>query len=105
MRNLEFHRFVLLCFCVNLALVLPKCAFKNFESRFFTYLGELSMPLYIFHVTVGTLIGYFNEYLGDNERLILYYAMSIFVSILAKHLFGKIKPFNRLIEQLENLKD
>ena len=99
MKNLEAYRFILLCFVINLALALSGAAFGSVKSKVLEFLGKLSMPLYIFHYVVGTMIELFGKKLGYGMRIAIYYLGSLLVSVVIYMVIDRIRPFDGFINE------
>lgn len=107
-RNWRVYRLDLLCFVVCGAIMLPNLSYtKNISGKVFVYLGKLSMPVYIIHWYLGTLVDGFGKLFLWNgiTKLILYYGVSILISIVAMHIVDHWKWFNNIINKPLELRD
>lgn len=79
-----------LLFLVIIALMLSGATYSStINSRFVRFLGEISMPMFIFHWAVGSMVGYFTENL--RLRALLYYIVTIVIGIVATCLTNLLK--------------
>ena len=88
--NIKLLRIYLVCFIIYLICTfcghsfIPEC-----NSRILIYLGKLSMPIYIWHYLIGTLINrYLNFTIG--YQIILFYMITILVSVINIFVVDKI---------------
>lgn len=85
-------RIVLLCFIVNVALIFSEVtAIPIFENRLCTYLGKLSMPIYIWHLAIGKLL---YECFGGYPmtwKVVGYFGGTILVSIVNLAIVNRVK--------------
>lgn len=107
--NLGSRRFILFCFTVCLAIMLPNLSYtSNIKGKVFTYLGRLSMPIFIIHWFIGLLIECLsnNLFLWSNTiKIVLYYGVIIIVSMIAMYLVDHWKWFQNVIKKPIILKD
>jgi len=96
-------RIIVLCFVIGITISMSgKSATFNIKSKFMDYLGKITMPIYLFHWIIGGLIGYFLDGYYQEIRIILYYLLSIFVSITIFELYKIIK--NKLLKKYQKNK-
>ncbi len=104
-------RFILLCFTVCLAIMLPNLSYTSKiggECKVFTYLGRLSMPIYIIHWFIGSLIEYLSNNLflwSDTIKIVLFFGGTIIVAMIAMYLVDHWKWFQNVIKKPIILKD
>ncbi len=96
-RELASTRLYLLCFFVQLLLCLPGFTYTSkIKGRFINYLGKLSLPVYVVHWFVGTLVGLLSElHFSDNSLLLFYFAGTIAVSVIAKMIYDKCNKYHQ----------
>lgn len=77
-------------FSVHCVIMLSGCSHTaRIKGSFCSFLGELSLPMYIFHWSIGSIA---LRYAAENRvRLLIYYAGTILVSCVAIILKRKIK--------------
>lgn len=78
----------LLFFSICIFMLSGKTISATLNVRMFYILGSLSMPMYIFHWTVGTFAGMITE--NITKRILIYYVGTFLVSIIVL-LFSKRK--------------
>lgn len=107
--NLGSTRFILFCFTVCLAIMLPNLSYtSNIKGKVFIYLGRLSMPIFIIHWFIGKLIEYLSNNIflwSDTIKIILYYGITIIVAMTAMYLVDHWKWFQSIIKKPIILKD
>lgn len=103
-RNVPLGRFMLLCLIINLMIVFSLNSQELKGRSISDYLGRLSMPLYIVHYTVGTIVDLLMENSSLMSKSIIYYTLSIIVAMITMKIFEKIKPFDKWLQSLNNLK-
>ena len=82
-KNYEPTRFVLLCFSISLTITLSNLSYSSkIAGNLFTYLGKLSVPIYIFHLLFISLFQHFNIWQNTYEKL-LCSIITIIISIIA----------------------
>lgn len=93
---------IVFCFFVGIMITMSqKSHLGNLNSKVTDYLGKLAMPIYMLHWWVGGVIAYVVEMrelvLPDGLKVLLYYAGSILLSVVAYELdrYIKIKRKNR----------
>lgn len=93
--GLESH--VILCFVVALVLMLSRQTYTSrFRGSAFTWLGKLSMVIYIFHWNVGTIIRVYFPNVHNNQKVFAYYFASVVVSIIIYTIVEKIKKHSNM---------
>lgn len=88
-------RLYLLCFVVSLLLCVPGFTHTaKIKGKFFTYLGKLSMPIFIIHWYIGTLVSVFAEKFGwsGSIRITTYYTATLVISMLLMYV---VNSWNR----------
>lgn len=106
--NLENYKFIILMFTICLFIMLPNLSYTNIlGGKIIIYLGKLSMPLFIFHWYIGTIVRKVNKIfmLGDKISILLYYALTIVVSIIIMYFVDHWKWFQEKIKNKIELKD
>lgn len=107
--NLGSLRFILFCFTVCLAIMLPNLSYtSNIKCKVFTHLGRLSMPIFIIHWFIGSLIEYLSNNLflwSDTIKIVLFFGGTILVSMIAMYLVDHWKWFQNIIKKPIILKD
>lgn len=107
--NLSFTRFILFCFTVCLAIMLPNLSYtSNLKGAVFIYLGRLSMPIYIIHILINKLIDVLSNNLflwSTTIKIVLYYGITIIVAMTAMYLVDHWKWFQSIIKKPIILKD
>lgn len=94
-------RFILLCFIVGCSIMLSGVSYTNsIKGEAITYLGRLSMPIYIHHWLVGNLIRYCltENIISAPIKLLLYYGSTIVISMITMYLIDHWKWFQNLIK-------
>lgn len=77
---------VLISFALGVGAMLSGCSFSSrIHSVFFSFLGKISMPIFIWHWFVATLINRINNIteLSILTRLLLYFGGTIILSIVS----------------------
>lgn len=95
-------RFILLCFIVGCSIMLSGVSYTNsIKGEAITYLGRLSMPIYILHWLVGNLINYClaGNTISSPIKLFLYYGSTIIISIIAMYIVDHWKWFQNMIRR------
>lgn len=73
---------IVLLFVVNTILMLSEKSYTVcLSSRFASFLGQLSLPMFLFHWCIGTLVNRFTD--NISVKLIVYYAGTIIVAVIA----------------------
>lgn len=107
--NLGSEKFILFCFTVCLAIMLPNLSYSsNIKGKVFTYLGKLSMPIFIIHWLIGSLIEYVSDnvfLLSNTIKIVLFFGWTIIVAMLAMYLVDHWKWFQNVIKKPIILKD
>lgn len=94
-------RLYVLCFFISLLLCLPGFSYtERIKSNFLNYLGRLSMPIFIFHGYAATLVLLFGDKYGweGNNRIAIYYAATIFVSIVLMFIIEHLRKWNDFLK-------
>lgn len=79
--NIRFLRLDLVCFCLLIAINMSgKSQIRDFNGRFILFLGKLSMPIYVWHYVVGTILNKF--ILSIYYKIILLYVITIVIAVL-----------------------
>ncbi len=95
-------RLYLLCFFINLLLCLPGFSHTvNIKGRFFNYPARLSVPMFILHWYVGTLVRMIGDEhgLGGNVRIAVYYAATLGVSAALMAVIDHLGKWNLLLKK------
>ncbi len=106
--NYTTTRVYLLCFFVNLLLCLPGFSYtSDIKGKLVSYLGKLSLPIFITHWYVGTIVKLIAERKewGNGIRIAVYYASSIVFSMLLMVIIDKNKKYNAIVKKEINLID
>ena len=107
-KNLFPHHYYLR----NILIFLPLVFFISLDSGFlnsickhrvFLFLGKLSMPIFILHIPIKTILVKFSGGLSNNNMFLLYYLLVILVAIVIVNIqdyFLKIRSqkFNYLLK-------
>lgn len=99
--NLATYRLDLLWFFISLLICLPGFSYTNrIHGKLLNYLGKLSMPMFIFHWYVGTLVGGLSERLvwSNLVSLIIYYCGTIAISIFAMAIVNRWKWYQKIMK-------
>ncbi len=107
-KNAGSHRFVLFCFMICLAIMLSNSSYTNvIKGKLCTYLGKLSMPLFIIHGFMGVFIARLSSkiMLTDTTKIVLYYIVSIALSVIAMYIVDRWKWFQEFIKKPLVLRD
>ena len=83
---------IILCFITGVSITLSGqnvLAFKN--TAFVNYLGKITMPIYLFHWVVGSVISGLYKNSHQSLRIFLYYIISIAVACLSIMVYNKIQ--------------
>lgn len=74
---------------------------NSIKGEAITYLGRLSMPIYILHWLVGNLINYClaGNTISSPIKLFLYYGSTIIISIIAMYIVDHWKWFQNMIRR------
>lgn len=106
--NLGAFRFILFCYMVCLSIMLPGLSYtSNIRGKAFTYLGKLSVPVFVIHWFIGSIVALLSGIIMVTTitKLILYYGGTIIVSMVAMYFVDHWKWFNDLIGKPIVLKD
>ncbi len=96
-------RLYLLCFFVTLTLSLSGATYTSgIRGNVITYLGRLSMPLYVIHWYIGTLVNDADSVLSlsDPICIALYYPASIIAAMIFMAIIGRWKWFNNILRMV-----
>lgn len=94
------NRLIVLLFCIGIVILQSGYSYSStLNVKLFTFLGKLSMPLFIWHWVIGSAINYiapyiesaFNISLSMTNKTFLYYGLSIIISLLSLLTLGKPK--------------
>lgn len=81
--NISVLRFDLLAFFVSSVLIFSGQTFNSTLSNpFFSYLGKISMPIYIWHLAVSAVVQYYFPNSSDHVRIFLFFAGTMVISIV-----------------------
>lgn len=81
--NIEANRFILLAFILYLINVLSgRCILNSTSNPVITFIGKITMPMFLFHWPIGSLINIAIPNAGGKLKLIVYYAGTIILSIV-----------------------
>lgn len=98
-------RVIVLCFVIGITISMSgNSGTSNIKSRLMNYLGKITLPIYLFHWVVATVL---SKYLGSYAqelRIVLYYIGSIAISIVVYEIFEIIKNklSNKSLKRLSN---
>ena len=95
-------RLYVLCYFISLLLCLPGFSYtEKIKGRFLNYLGRLSMPIFILHWYVGTLVNLFGNKYGwkGNGRVAIYYVITVCVSVVLKFIIDHIRKWNDFLKR------
>lgn len=95
-------RLYVLCFFVSLLICLPGFSYTvKIRGWLFNYLGKLSVPMFIFHWYVGTLVDIFSKFmiLDNQMKIIIYYIGTFIFSMIAMAIVDQWKWFQNKIKQ------
>ena len=87
-------RIIVLLFSVGLGIMLSGYSFtSNWHNKFVSYLGKLSMPVFIWHWFIATCVNALCDKFEINifVRLFMYFGGTLFVAIISYWLVEKIK--------------
>lgn len=107
-RGFTNTRVYLLCYCIFLLLCLPGFTYSaGIKGKLFDYLGRLSMPIFIFHWCVCMTVNLLAELNGWalSLKIILYYALTLLVSVVLMALIGRWRWWNGLLKKDWKLAD
>lgn len=80
-KNLQTFRFIIFCYVISLSIMFTGYSYTNkyIKGKLVVYLGKLSMPIFIIHWYIGTVINEFTKYICINNKikLVLYYGLTI----------------------------
>lgn len=80
--NKECLNLLLILFSVNLCIMMSECSYTSLiQGKLWGFLGKISLPIFIFHWTVGTISLHFSSNL--QIKLGIYYGMTIIVACVA----------------------
>lgn len=105
---LSLDRLVLFCFTICLAIMLPNLSHTRcMKGNIFTYLGKLSLPIYIVHPLILTIICSCTERFmwSNTTKLFLFYVGTIIISMTAMYLVEHWKWFQIIINKPIKLRD
>lgn len=107
--NLAGFRFILFCFIVCLTIMLPGYSYSGeMSNELIRYLGKLSMPIFVFHWLIGKGILFVVYRTGMDNciiRTVLYYGLTIIVSIIGMHLINHWTGFQNILKNTISLED
>lgn len=102
--KLNANRFILLCFGTSLAIMLSGRSYSTKIEKcgdVCTYLGRLSLPIYIVHVLIGQLIRDISKGLWDERiNVLLYYSVTIVISMIVMYLIDHWRWYNTIIMKM-----
>lgn len=77
-------RLIVLCFVVGIAIATSgKSSLSNIQNKYMLYCGMITMPVYLFHWVVASVVGIFFKDNTQTIRVFLYYLFSVIVGCLA----------------------
>lgn len=105
--NKGMQKLIILCFVIYSAIAVSQRSFTSeiIRGKFIRYLGKLSMPIYIFHWYVGSLIQMFGSKLSNNLKIVVFYCITILVSAFTMYLIDNSKWYQKLISTPIKLED
>lgn len=75
---------ILVCFVLGIAITMSEASYTGaIKSRFLVYLGKISLPLYLFHWTVASVLCSHRLPFTSEQRYIIFHVVSILVAIFA----------------------
>jgi len=101
-RNWETYKLDLLCFAVGLGLMFSgRCFSVASKIKVFNYLGKISMPMFILHWYIGTVVNHINSIMQWNilMKVTLYYLGTFIVSMLAMFFVEHWKWFQSILSK------
>lgn len=79
-KNTKAFRFEIICFFLFLIIAFSESVKCTLNSELLGIFGELSMPIYVLHLVVGTILEYYKTVISYSVRLFLYYVVTFFIS-------------------------
>ena len=90
-------RICILLFVIGLGIMFSGISYTaRLNGDIFSYLGKLSMPIYIWHPTVADAITLFDTRLNDRTKLIVYFAGTIMVSVISVWIVENMRKKERI---------
>lgn len=84
LRNWQYHRLNLIAFAIANTLMLSGItATSKIENEWMTFLGKLSMPLFIIHWSIGTVVNYYFSEKAYIHKVIIYYIGTFVIALLS----------------------
>lgn len=82
-KNILFLRGNLLCFIVSLIIIFSgQSKIPDFSNKVLTWLGKLSMPLYVWHMAIKTVIQVYFYQLPMNKQVCIFWVGSFAAAII-----------------------
>lgn len=92
--NLQIGYLYLLAFVLSASLMFSKHSYTNLiDNNFILFLGKLSFPIYICHGIVQKLMNFKLNLLDSKNKIIVYYFLSIVISIVVYLVVENIKTY------------
>lgn len=90
--NCNMEKNILLSFVIGLTILFSGKSYSyRVNGRVISYLGKISLVIYLFHWEIGSIIGYSCSTLDTNTRIFLYYIVTILASVIIYAIVEKIK--------------
>ncbi len=90
--NMKANRFILFAFILFSVNVLSgHCILANTSNKFILFIGKITMPMYLSHWTVGSLINLVMPNADTKIKLTVYYVGTIFISIILLYIVNVCK--------------
>lgn len=98
-KNIDMRKLAILFFVVFMAIVASQRSFTSniIKGKFIGYLGRLSMPIYVFHWYIGSLLPLFG--FSNSTKLLLFYALTILISVITMYLIENSKCYQRALSK------
>ena len=94
-RNWQYHRLNLIAFAIgNMLIFSGITATSKIKARWMTFLGKISMPLFILHWSVGTVINYYLWERAYTTKIIFYYVGTFATALLSYFVIEYLKNSN-----------
>ena len=95
------YRLYLLCFLIEGLICLSGISYScRINGKLYNYLGRLSMPIFVVHWYVGTLISNFAMIFKWNVmlKIVLYYIATILISVIFMIIVEKCKILQKIVK-------
>lgn len=107
-KNYNANRLNLFCFTICLFIMLSNLSYtSNIKGSICVYLGRLSLPIFVIHWFIAEVLSFLENYYiwSDIQKIVLYYGLTIIVSMIAMYLVDHWKWFQETIKKPIILKD